>query len=315
MSTLIDILMLFGGVGIVVFFAERLVEGAVRAALALGLSTFFVSVVFIGFDPENLVVGVVGSTEGSPGIALGSVIGAAMVAVGLAFGVTALFAPLRFETVSRPVVTLPVVALALFAALAADGELSRIDGGVLLAGFVGSLWFMLRRARAGDDIRAAGEAAEAIEASAPTSTLRAVGLLVLSLAGIVAGSELLVSGAESIVARHGLSDTAFGMTVVALAVSIEELARELPAARRGRPDIAYGNVAGSILAFFLCNAGMIALVHPVPVSDRVLRALLPVSFVTVALITIAMLRRHVGRVAGLILIALYVGFVVASFLA
>ncbi|MFW6198584.1 MAG: sodium:calcium antiporter, partial [Acidobacteriota bacterium] len=72
------------GLALVVYFAERLVEGVVETALVLGLTPFLVTVVFVGFDPENLAVGAVGSFEGSAGIALGSIIGSAMVAIALA---------------------------------------------------------------------------------------------------------------------------------------------------------------------------------------------------------------------------------------
>jgi cation:H+ antiporter len=84
------------GLALVIWSAERLVEGVVGTSLGFGVSAFVVSVVFVGFDPENLAVGAVGAVQGLPGIAAGSVIGAAMVAVGLAFGVTALLAPMRF---------------------------------------------------------------------------------------------------------------------------------------------------------------------------------------------------------------------------
>ena len=85
------------------------------------------------------------------------------------------------------------------------------------------------------------------------------------------------------------------MTVLAFLVSIEELERELPAARQGRPDISFGNVLGSILAFFLCNAGIIALVQPVPVDRAVLTFYLPVAFITIAVLTGFMLTKRMPR--------------------
>ena len=91
--------------------------------------------------------------------------------------------------------------------------------------------------------------------------------------------------------------------------SVEELERELPAARQGRPDISFGNVLGSIFAFFLCNAGIIALVRPVPVDRAVLTFYLPVTFMTAAVVSGLMLTKCVPRWAGGLLILLYGIFV------
>jgi cation:H+ antiporter len=95
-------------------------------------------------------------------------------------------------------------------------------------------------------------------------------------------------------------------------VSIEELERELPAARQGRPDISFGNVLGSILAFFLCNAGLIALVWPVPIDRAVLTFYLPLAFLTTAVVSGFMLTKRVPRWAGSVLILLYAVFVVGG---
>jgi len=302
------------GVGLVIYCAEKLVKGAVGTSLGFGVSAFLISVVFIGFDPENLAVGMAGAYEGLAGIALGSIIGAAMVAIALAFGITALLAPMHFAAVPRRILAVPLLAVLLFVALAWDGWLGRMDGVVLLAAFVAAILYLLRQSRRGLDIRAGGEVAETLAKAAPPGKWRSLGLLLAALAGIVAGSELVVRSAETLIATLGLSETVFGMTILALLLSIEELARELPAARQGRADISYGNVAGSILAFFLFNAGLMALVRPVPVDGQVLRFYLPVCLVTVATITAFMLQKRVSRWAGATLVLLYAVFVAGAYM-
>jgi cation:H+ antiporter len=103
------------------------------------------------------------------------------------------------------------------------------------------------------------------------------------------------------------------MTILAFLVSIEELARELPAARRGRPEISFGNVVGSILAFFLFNAGVIALVRPVPVSAKVLSFYLPAASVTTLFVCGLMLTRRIPRWAGVVLVLLYAAFAAGGY--
>lgn len=303
------------GLGLVIVFAERLVKGALGVSVGFGVSSFLVSVIFIGFDPENLAVGAVGAFEGVAGIALGSIIGAAMVAVALAFGITALCAPMAFEQAPKQVLAVPIVAGLLLGLLCLDGQLSRGDGAVLLLGFVLAIVYLLRLSKRGLDISPTGEGAEILKETEAMSKWRAVGLLVLSLVAIIVGSELLVASSKTIIAGLGLSDTVFGMTILALMVSIEELARELPAALQGRPEISFGNVVGSILAFFLCNAGIIALVQPVPVSEQVLKFYLPLCLLTILVVSLCMLRRQIPRWAGAVLVGLYVVFVAGGYLA
>lgn len=314
MNIIVSIALFVVGLGLVIYFAEKLVKGAVGTSLGFGISTFLISVIFIGFDPENLAVGAVGSYEGIAGIALGSIIGAAMVAIALAFGITALFAPMRFEQVPKQILTVPILAVLLLGILGFDGELSRIDGAVLLLGFVLSVIYLLRLSKRGIDIKPTGEVAETLEKAEELSKWKSFGLLLLSLAAIIIGSEMLVTGSKTLIVLLGLSDTVFGMTILAFLVSIEELARELPAAMKGRPEISFGNVAGSILAFFLFNAGIIALVSPVTVGAEVLRFYLPLCFGTVIVVSLFMMTKKIPRWAGGILVLLYLIFVVGGYI-
>ena len=314
MNTIVSIGLFVVGLGLVIYFAEKLVKGAVGTSLGFGVSTFLISVIFIGFDPENLAVGAVGSFEGIAGIALGSIIGAAMVAIALAFGITALFAPMSFEQVPKQILTVPILAVLLLGILSLDGQLSRIDGAVLLLGFVLSVIYLLRLSKRGFDIKPTGEVAETLEEAEELSKWKSFGLLLLSLAAIIIGSEMLVAGSETIIVRLGLSDTVFGMTILAFLVSIEELARELPAAMKGRPEISFGNVVGSILAFFLFNAGIIALVSPVTVGTQVLRFYLPICLGTVIVVSLFMMTKKIPRWAGGILVLLYLIFIAGSYI-
>lgn len=140
----------------------------------------------------------------------------------------------------------------------------------------------------------------------------ALGLLVVSLVGMVLGSALLVTASHTIVGAVGLSETMFGMTILALAVSIEELERELPAALRRRPDISFGNVVGSILAMCLFNGGIMALVKPVVMPAQVWRFSLPYVFGTVLSIALFMLIHTVPHWDGAGLVLLYLGFIAGS---
>jgi cation:H+ antiporter len=297
------------GLGLVIFFAEQLVKGVIGTSMGFGLSAFLLSAIFIGFDPDNLAVGVAASAEQVSGIALGSILGGAMVAIGFAFGLSAMVAPMTFAQVPPQIVGIQMLSVILFTVLSLDGELSRVDGVILLAAFVLAVFYLLRLGRRGLDITPSGEIGHRLQKGNIPGTWLSVGLFVFSLVAIAVGSEMLVKGAQTLLARFHIADLPFGMTILAFVVSIEELARELPAARQGRPDVSFGNVLGSIFAFFLCNAGIIALVRPVPVDRAVLTFYLPVTFITAAVVSGVMLTKCVPRWAGGLLILLYGIFV------
>jgi cation:H+ antiporter len=303
-----SVLIFFIGLLLIVYFSEKLVEATVGTSLGFGISSFLISVIFIGFDPENLGLGAVASYDGAIGIAVGTIVGSAMVAIALAFGITAIISPMKFETVPMQIPLIQVAAVILFGSLSFDGLLSRVDGIILLTGYGLSVWYLMYLGQKGLDIRPTGEAAEAMEEGSEFSRWQAAALLAGSLVAIVIGSEMVVRSSEQIISGFGISETVFGITIVALVVSIEELARELPAALRGRPEITVGNVIGSVIAFFLFNAGVIALVRPVPVSGDVFNFYLPLSLTFVLFITFLLIRKSIPRWAGGILVLGYLVF-------
>lgn len=296
------------GILLIVYFSEKLVEATVGTSLGFGISTFLISVIFIGFDPENLALGSVASYDGVSGIAVGTIIGAAMVAIALALGITAIIVPLKFEEVPIQVPLIPVAAVVLFGALSFDGILSRMDGVILLLGYGLAVWVLIFLGRKGLEVRPAGEAAEVLEEGRELGRWKAFGLLAASLVAIIVGSEMVVSGSKNLIDGWGLSDTVFGMSILALLVSLEEVARELPAAMKGRPEITFGNVVGSVLAFFLFNAGIIALVRPIPMGVEVFSFYLPFSLAVVLFVTLLMIRNAIPRWAGVLLVLAYVVF-------
>lgn len=312
-----SILLFIAGLALLLYFSEKLVEGTVATSLTLGISAFFISVVFIGFDPENLALGSVATYEQAAGIALGSIFGAAMVAIALAFGITAVIAPMEFKEAPKQIVLVPIGAAVLVGVLSVDGMLSRLDGIILLGSFVFALWYLFQLSQRGIDIKAGGEVAEVLEKKEKGDEIRGwkgIALMFASLVAIIAGSEMVVHSSETLLAEVGISETVFGMTILALLVSIEELARELPAALKGRPDISYGNVAGSVLAFFLFNAGVIALINPIPVPSEVIYFHIPFCILTVLFVSYCVIRKSISRPQGVILLILYTLFFAGSYL-
>lgn len=308
----VAILLTVVGLGLVLVSAERLVDATVDVAGLLRVSPFVLSVIVLGFDPENLAVGAAGSAEQAPGLAAGTVLGSAMIAVALAPGVAAAVAPMRFSCMPYQVLALPAAAVLLLGMLSLDGQLSRVDGVVLLAAYPIALLGLARLARHGFDVRPSDNPTAQTVAPTRRGRLVAIAILAAALAGITLGSAALVYGVKTIVTDLHLSQTTIGMTVLAIAISVEELARTVPAAVRGRYEISIGNLVGSVLAFFLCNAGVIALVRPLDLDTATRHFYLPYAAVTMLAICAVLLLRTLPRWAGLGMILAYTGFLVGA---
>ncbi|MEM5804830.1 MAG: sodium:calcium antiporter [Candidatus Aenigmatarchaeota archaeon] len=301
------------GLGLMMYSAEKLVRGIVGVSVGFGLSAFMITAVFVGFDPENMAAGAAGASQGIHGIAIGSIVGAIMVPVALAFGLTAMITRMRFRRVSKQLLLAPVAAMILLYLLSMDGLVSRLDGVLLLAAFAATAYYLIGASRRGLDIRPAGELKESLAAVKGLSKWKALAIMVAAIVGIVMGSELLVEGAKPLIGILGITDTLFGMTILAFLISIEELAKQLPAALKGRYDISYGNMNGSVLHFVLLNAGVIALVNPISIAPSVLYFYFPVALLTVVFVSVVMATKQVPRYAGLLLVLLYFLFILRGF--
>ncbi len=314
MSLYVSIISVIAGLSLVIYFSEQLVKGVVGTSLHFNVSAFIISVIFVGFDPENLGVGAVASHESVSGIAAGSIIGAAMVAIALALGITALLSPLQFQNIPKRILLIPLFSVLLFASLVVDQTLGRLDGMILLLGYGLAVIYLIKLNRSGIKLEAGGEVAETLERDELPGKRSSAGLMLVSLVAIIGGSEMLVNGSKKLLDALNISDTVYGMTVLALLVSIEEIARELPAALKGKPDISIGNVFGSIMAFFLFNAGFIGMVNPVKFSAQVIEFYLSISVATIGFILVLLAISHqIPRWAGVILIMIYIGFVLGGY--
>ncbi|MBA2536905.1 MAG: hypothetical protein H0V20_05655 [Actinobacteria bacterium] len=301
MSSLAGVALLIGGVVLVVAGAEVFFKGLLDTAARLGVAPFVLAVVVSGFELENLAAGIAANVKGLPNAAAGTFLGGTtFLALGVT-GLAALLAPIGAH--------LPLAAIAWTAAsplpllaLGIDGEISRIDGGVLLVWFVVAV---IGLARSGRSL----ESAEELEKRRRFSALR----LVAGLAILSAGGELLGEGIRRVVSRFGIAESLLGNTVIAASVEAEEVGRVAGSARHGRGDVAIGNVVGTIVHFAAFNAGVIALVRPIQLDGPSQALHLPVAVAATLLLALLLLvRRELGRWDGLALLLLYAGYVAAA---
>jgi cation:H+ antiporter len=295
-SSAVALALLAGGIVLVVAGAELFFEGLLAAAARLGVSAFALTALVSGFELENIAAGIAANVKGLENAAAGTFLGGTTFLALAVAGLGALVAPLEAQ-LPRAVLVWTAAAPVPLLLLALDGEVSRLDGGLLLG------WFVLAMAglwRAGRGLL-----------GAPVEQKRFILLRVLfGLALLTAAGEMLGEGLRRVVSRFGVSETLLGNTAIAASVEAEEVARVAVPARRGRGDIALGNIFGTIVHFISFNAGVIALVRPLDLDSASRWLHLPVAAASpVFLVFLLAWRGSLGRAAGALLVGLYVGYV------
>ena len=301
MSLLLSIAAFGGGAWLLVESVEGLVKALTGWATAAGLSGLALSALVPGFDLESTGAGVAATLDDLPGTALGTSVGAAVFLVTVGVGLAAVVAPFSVRT-PAPMLVAAAVAAVLPVVLLGDGTLTRADGVVLVLAFVPLLAAVVLSARR------AGQVPEP-DAVRPR---RLWPRLLVGLGGLVVGAEILVFGTRGIVDGLGVSETVFGLLVVAAAVSFEEVVLEMLPAHRGHPEISVGNALGTLLFLLTGSLGVIALVRPIAVPEAVSFFHAPVLLLVVAIFIGLLIRGRLGRLEGTALFAAYIAYVVGA---
>jgi cation:H+ antiporter len=196
-----------------------------------------------------------------------------------------------------------VLSVGLFAlVLWNDGTVSRLEGALLVVAALGLMFWLYRRSPI-------FHASVEEEDGRAASGLKITGLLVFSAVVIVAGAELLVYGARTLLTVAGVSETFLGMVVVGVGESLEETARMTAPARRGHPELAWGNVVGTTIVLLTFNLGVLAMIRPLIADPLVLRLHAPYLVGCTLLVAGALLiLPRLGRGAGVVLVGLFAGY-------
>jgi cation:H+ antiporter len=299
---LIGAVLLVAGMALVLWGADRFTDGALRTAARFSLSTFYVGAVVSGFEPENVVTGVAAAVDGLDQVALGTVIGSSVFLLTAAVGLTLLLVPMEVR-IPREGALAMVVSLTLFAGALWDGAVSRVEGALLVGAAVVLMIWLHRRSPVFQ--RAADEEDES-DGGVHGSRVKAVGLLVAGIGVMLLGAALLVQGVHMLLSAVRLSETFLGMAVVGMGESLEETARMVAPARRGHPELAWGNVVGTVVILLTFNLGLIAVIHPLAADPLVLRLHAPYLAGCILIIACAPLSaRRLGRLMGVFLLVLY----------
>lgn len=302
---------IIAGLVLLTLGGEGIVRGAVGVARKLGVSELVIGLTLVGFGTSTpeLITSLNAAAAGSPGIAVGNVIGSNIGNILLICAIVAIVTPIAVDpkAIKRDGLIMVGVSV-LFVALALMvGELSRLVGLIYVAGLIGYIAFAFWSERKG------GPAAELHEAEAhshdppPDALWLSLVFAVGGLALLIFGADFLVKGAVTLAQLAGLSETIIGLTIVAIGTSLPELVASLASALKGRSDVAFGNIVGSNIYNILGILGITAIIAPVPIPpDMVMRDYIAMIGAAVLFLFHAWTGGRISRAEGGVLLALYV---------
>jgi len=302
------------GLMLLVWSADRFVEGAASTAKYLGMPPLLIGMVIVGFGTSapEMVVSALAASQGNPGIALGNAYGSNITNFALILGLTALLSPIA---VHSQVLRKELPILAGVTALAAwqiwDNNISRWDAIVLLLLFAGLMsWTIWQGMQKKADVLADEVDQELQVLQMPFG--RSIVWLVIGLVLLVISSRILVWGAVEVAHSFGVSDLIIGLTIVAIGTSLPELASSIVASRKGEHDLALGNVIGSNLFNTLAVVGIAGVIHPMTAGPEVFyRDISVMALLTGLLFVFGYGFKAAGRInrwEGAALLAIYIAY-------
>ncbi|NJO32316.1 MAG: calcium/sodium antiporter [Rhodospirillales bacterium] len=296
---------------------DLLVRGAVAVAVRWGISRLVIGITVVGFGTSTpeLVTSVEAALIGSPGIAVGNVVGSNIANILLILGLAGLLRPVDIDRRAHKrdgAVLLLTTALCLIVVL--GDYLSRAVGLVfvsLLLAYV-AVTLVQERQRLAGPANAHSSSSPRADKGEPRSVWAAAALITIGLGATIGGGHVLVTAAVEVAGQLGVSETVIGLTIVAVGTSLPELVTSVMASLRRQSAISFGNVIGSNIYNVLGVLGVTALVHPVAVPAEIKHQdIWVLTAAIVLLIGLAVLRSRLSRVAGGVFLLSYGLYVTA----
>ena len=314
----LGVILVISGLLLLYYGAEYLVTGSSRLAISFGVRPLVVglTVVALATSMPEFMVSLLATVGGASSMAAGNIIGSNIANIGLILGTAAVITPITVarSTLVREVPIMVAASLAVYV-VALDGEIGFVNGMLL---FLGLLVFLLYCVVTARDLSlpSGGAVAGAVQ-QASASRGRNMVLVLVGMAGLGLGAELMVRGAVMVATLLGVSEAVIGLSIVAVGTSLPELAASLMSAWKGEMDISIGNVIGSNIFNVLFVLGICPMIEPIAIEQRLLVQDFPVMLafcaLLIGLLTLMPPRMQLDRKRGGLLLGAYLVFVVSLF--
>ena len=309
-----EYLILIGALALIIGGAMLLTDGSVALAARFHVPEFIVglTIVAIGTSMPELTVSFISALNGESAMAIGNIVGSNIFNVLAILGVCALFSPIIFTktNIRRDIPICIAATLALVATTLTNNDISRIEGCLLLLGYIVMVVLTIRADKKTQlSTPATAEVDE--EAKSPMPLWRIPVWIILGLGGLIWGGDLFIDSASNIALAWGVPKSTIAITLVAGGTSLPELASSLVAIFKGRASLALGNVLGSNIANILLILGMCATVTPLSMGDvTIIDICMVLATATLVMVSALVIGRDkMTRLEGVIFLLCYVAYI------
>ena len=320
MTALLPLFLLLLGFVALIIGANWLVNGATSVGVRAKLSPLIIGLTIVAFGTSlpEMVVNIFSCIKGSPGLAIGNILGSNTMNIMLILGVSAMIFPIDVSRISiRRDIPAGFIATFAITLMANDffrgtsGTINWVEGIVLLMMGFGYLWLTFKKSSETSDLSDTSEDLETLQALPWGKTIFQ---LVFGIIGLYIGGELVSKNAQFLAIDWGMSESTVGLTVVATATSLPELITSIVAALKKNSSIAIGNVLGSNILNIFMVLGISSLITPLPFDTRMNHQLM-ILFCANAIMLGTVFTgkgRKISRFEGLLLTLGYVAFMLFS---
>lgn len=326
MDILLALLYLVVGFVFLIKGADMFVDGSSNIAKLLKVPSIIIglTVVALGTSLPEASVSISSALAGQNALAISNVVGSNIFNTLVVLGASALIKPVKvqIDSVKKEIPFSILCTIALLCslilgagtAIAAEGgeemttyTLGRIGGAVLLAFFAFYMYWQISSAL---KARKAGEIEEEEDDGKKISPVKSIIFIIIGVAAIILGGNLVVNGASTVAEKLGMSQTLIGMTIVAVGTSLPELVTSMVAAKKGESDLALGNAIGSNIFNIVFILGSSALISPMTVDILAVIDTIAVIAISALVLAFSATGKKISRTEGGIMVASYIAYLV-----
>lgn len=309
---ILNVLFILVGIVLVLWGADRLTDGAVAVAEKMKMPQIVIglTIVAMGTSMPEFCVSLVSALKGTTDLAVGNIVGSNIFNTLLIVGVSAWVAPMTIlKSTVRKDIPFALFASVILLVMCLDGNISRLDAGILFVLFLVFMYVTLKGAKTKDDDTTAKT--ESIEdKKKPMAAWLSIVWIIVGLACLIGGSNLFVEGATKVAEHIGVSEAVIGLTIVAGGTSLPELATSVVSARKGNSGIAIGNVLGSNVFNILAILGVTGVITPMHLQGITMLDLSMMVFSTLLVWLFSFTKYKIARWEGIVLTIVFIGYMV-----
>lgn len=309
---ILNVLFILVGIVLVLWGADRLTDGAVAVAEKMKIPQIVIglTIVAMGTSMPEFCVSLVSALKGTTDLAVGNIVGSNIFNTLLIVGVSAWVAPMTIlKSTVRKDIPFALFASVILLVMCLDGNISRLDAGILFVLFLVFMYVTLKGAKTKDDDTTAKT--DSIEDNKkPMATWLSIVWIIVGLACLIGGSNLFVEGATKVAEHIGVSEAVIGLTIVAGGTSLPELATSVVSARKGNSGIAIGNVLGSNVFNILAILGVTGVITPMHLQGITMLDLSMMVVSTLLVWLFSFTKYKIARWEGIVLTIVFIGYMV-----